>query len=70
MSESIDAWRIQVQHPVSGEWLTMKRRYLQRAGARDWLPFVRQAWHGAPVRTKRESEIRQLQARCPCASTA
>jgi hypothetical protein len=57
-SEKVDPWRIQVQHPLDGKWVTMQPRYRERATARSWLGFVKAAWHGSPTRTIRESKIK------------
>lgn len=50
-------WRIQVRHPLTWEWITVKGRYVERSTARSWLKFVKAAWHGSKVRTVKESKI-------------
>jgi hypothetical protein len=51
------AWRIQVIHIGTGEWITMQPRYKDRATATSWLKFVKAAWHARYGRTITERQI-------------
>lgn len=51
------AWRIQVIHIGTGEWVTMSTRYKHRATAQSWLKFVKAAWHARYGRTISERQI-------------
>lgn len=53
----MSAYRIQVIHIGTGEWITMKTRYKDKKVAQSWVSWVKKVWHSPRGRVRAEHLI-------------